>query len=114
MGAVTVGNIEVTSSGKGLIVDLDVNMVQSLTGYTTKSGEERCNVIVDMKDLISLLNENQPFAPLIGFNETVAVSKKETKEELGKISKDASPEEKAEAPVIQYEDVHEEKEEVQG
>ena len=45
MVAVTVGNIEVTSSGKGLIVDLDVNMVQSLTGYTTKSGEERCNAV---------------------------------------------------------------------
>lgn len=103
---VTVGNLELTKSTKGIKIELAVAEVQQLSFFTTKSGEERCNVVVDINDVINLLNEDQQFAGLSGFKEIVSNTK-----DLGPLKESATSEEVAGSEVEQYKEVHSEEDE---
>jgi len=112
MEKISLGNVEVTASGNGIRVKLDPDAVNKISGYKSKDGIDKCNVVLDINELIDVLNQDGLYAPLYGFMEAVEGSGKVLDdngvdtEGLGKTPESATEELKASTPVAQFEDVH--------
>ena len=107
-----VGNVEVSSSGKGIIVTLDVDMVNKLHGYVSKETISKANVMIDINEMIDVLNQESLHTACYGFMEVLEAVDKIVDENgvdveaLGKTDDSATEATVMETPVGQFEDVH--------
>ena len=56
---IDVGNVEVSSSAKGLVFTIGDDLVRKLIGYVTNSCSDKTNVMIDINELIDVLNQEK-------------------------------------------------------
>ena len=109
---IDVGNVEVSSSAKGLVFTIGDDLVRKLIGYVTNSCSDKTNVMIDINELIDVLNQEKLSTACYGFMEIMENSSKieddngVDTEGLGKTPEGATEATVMSTPVGQYEDVH--------